>query len=231
LVLALAPLDIAVTGATARVRFTSRADGDLNAERVPPAELAERRRGLVALPSTWLDEVHGADVVTVAAPGEHDGATADAAVTVTPGAVLGIWVGDCAPVALVSPEGVIGAAHAGWRGLAAGVLAATVAAMRMLGARTIEAHVGPYVHPGCYEFGARDLAALEARFGPEVRSRTSWGAPALDIGAVIAASLGEVGVAVACSGPCTACSGSYWSHRARGELGRQGMVAWLEASA
>lgn len=226
--LGVASLDFAVTGATARVRFTTRADGDLNADLVPRAELAARRRAIVAMPSTWLNEVHGREVVTVTVPGEHDGATADAAVTAATGAVLGIWVGDCAPVALVSTEGVVGAAHAGWRGLGAGVLPATVAAMRALGAGTIEAHVGPYIHPGCYEFGADDLAGLEACFGTSVRATTSWGTPALDVGAAIEASLAEVGVAVAGTGPCTACSPSYWSHRARGELGRQAMVVWME---
>ena len=174
--------------------------------------------------------MHGSRVVTVAAPGQHDGATADASVTAVPGAALGIWVGDCAPVALVSTEGVVGAAHAGWRGLLAGVLPATVAAMRTLGAERIGAHVGPFVHPGCYEFGADDLALVEARFGPAVRARTTWGTPALDVGAVIEASLAEVGVGIATTGPCTACSPELWSHRARGERERQGMVVWLEAA-
>lgn len=226
--LGVAPLGVALTGATARVRFTTRADGDLNADRVPRDELVARRRALAGMPSTWLDEVHGAAVVTVTSPGEHDGATADAAVTAVTGAALGIWVGDCAPVVLVSAQGVIGAAHAGWRGLSAGVLPAAVAAMRAIGAIALKAHVGPYIHPCCYDFGAEDLAGLEARFGAGVRASTSWGTPALDVGALIEASLDEVGVAVAGTGPCTACDPSYWSHRARGELGRQGMVAWME---
>jgi len=217
-------------GAIARARFTTRADGDLNADLVPPRVLAARRRAIVDLPATWLDEVHGCRVVTVEVPGQHDGATADASVTAVPGAALGIWVGDCAPVAFVSPEGVVGAAHAGWRGLLAGVLPATLAAMRELGAEHVEAHLGPYIPPGCYEFGEGDLAVLESRFGPAVRGVTAWGTPALDVGAAIEASLAEVGVAVASSGPCTACSPEHWSHRAHGDRERQGMVVWLEPS-
>jgi YfiH family protein len=224
-----ASLDVAVSGGTARIRFTSRADGDLHADLVPADELAARRRALVDLPATWLDEVHGTSVVTVTSPGQHAGATADGAVTDVFGAALGIWVGDCAPVALVASEGVIGAAHAGWRGVVAGVLPSTVRAMRRLGASTIEAHVGPYVHPECYEFGAADLDAVAARLGPSVRATTTAGTPALDLGAAIAASLAEEDVAVASFGPCTACSAEHWSHRARADLGRHGMVVWLEA--
>jgi copper oxidase (laccase) domain-containing protein len=223
-----ASLDVAVSGGTARIRFTTRADGDLHADLVPADELEARRRALVDLPATWLDEVHGTCVVTVTRPGEHAGTTADASVTDVVGAALGIWVGDCAPVALVAPEGVIGAAHAGWRGVVAGVLPSTVRAMRRLGASAVVAHVGPYVHPECYEFGLDDLDAVEARLGPTVRATTAIGMPALDMGAAIAASLAEEDVAVASFGPCTACSTDHWSRRARADLGRHGMVVWLE---
>ncbi len=163
-----------VVGA-ARLRCTTRADGDFHADLVAPDELHRRQRAVVDLPWTFLDEVHGIEVVTVREPGQHTGARADAAVTDRAGAVLGVWVGDCAPVALVAPSGVIGAAHAGWRGVRAGVLPATVAAMRRLGATEVAAHVGPCIGPECYEFGAADLDDLRQRFGPDGRGHHGRG--------------------------------------------------------
>jgi YfiH family protein len=213
----------------ARVRFSTRADGDLNADRNPSAVLADRWAALAGRAVTWLDEVHGTDVVVVTRSGEHAGATADAAVTTVPGAALGIWVGDCAPVALASEQGVISAAHAGWRGLAAGVLTATVAAMRAGGATTIEALVGPCIHPECYEFGEADLDALAALFGPSVRGTTAWGTPAFDLPAAVTAALEALDVRADRVGACTACDADrFFSHRARGDEGRHGMVVWSE---
>jgi YfiH family protein len=213
----------------ARVVFTSRADGDFNADLVDAVVLHRRQQAVVARPWTFLDERHGAHVVTVEHPGAASGTAADALVTRAAGAVLGIWVGDCAPVAFVSPDGVVGAAHAGWRGIEAGVLEATVAAMRALGARTIAATLGPCIHPECYEFGADDLARLTSRYGHGVRSRTTAGVPALDVPAIVTAALADVGVALDVrSSACTACGGSWWSHRARGDRERQALAVWLE---
>ena len=175
--------------------------------------------------------MHGIEVVTVREPGQHAGARADAAVTDRAGAVLGVWVGDCAPVALVAPSGVIGAAHAGWRGVAAGVLPATVAAMRRLGATGGRWPTsGRASRPECYEFGAADLDDLRQRFGATVVATTACGRAGARPGRrSCAASLAEVDVEVASSGPCTACDDRYWSHRGRGDLGRQAMAVWLEA--
>jgi YfiH family protein len=223
------PIAISTSGGTAHVRFTTRADGDMNADLVDAATLVRRQRGFVDLPWTVLDEVHGTCVVTVTEPGGQRGEIADGAVTRVLDAVLGIWVGDCAPVAFVSAEGVIGAAHAGWRGLTDGVLETTVAAMRSIGASHVRAVLGPCVHRECYEFGAADLDGLVARFGPAARAVTAWGTPALDLPAAIGAVLDRVDVSLVPShSPCTACDTDYWSHRARGEKGRHAMAVWLE---
>jgi copper oxidase (laccase) domain-containing protein len=145
---------------------------------------------------------------------------------------LGIWVGDCAPVALVSDEGVVGAAHAGWRGLADGVLHQTVSAMGALGATRIDAVVGPCIHAECYEFGVDDLHDLTTTLGPAVAATTSWGSPALDLPAAVRAALAADGVAVIdVAAPCTACDRRYWSHRGRGDRERHGMAVWLEGVA
>lgn len=228
---AVPPITLPVDGGTVTVRCTTRADGDLNADRVAPADLARRWRRVAGRPVTWLREVHGTEVLVVERPGHRAGATADAAVTAAPGAALGIWVGDCAPVALVARSGVVGAVHVGWRGLAAGVLDRALDAMVGLGAAEITAVVGPCVHPECYEFGAADLDDLAARLGPVVHSRTSWGAPALDLPGAVGAALAARGVAVLDTPvPCTACDPDYWSHRRRGDLGRQGLAVWAGAA-
>jgi YfiH family protein len=213
------------------VRFSNRAHGDLNADVVAAPVVQERWRGIAERPVTWLDEVHGTDVVVVDAPGAGTGRTGDGMVTTVPGAALGIWVGDCAPVALVSAEGVVGAAHAGWRGLAAGVLQAVVSAMRGFGATEITAVLGPCIHVECNEFGPADLDRLVDRLGPDVAGTTAWGSPAFDLPAGVRAALALDGVELApVRQPCTACDDRYWSHRARAERQRHGMAVWLEAA-
>ncbi len=105
-----------------------------------------------------LKQVHGTRVMTVGGPLWEPGAgpDADAMVTDRPGAVLGIVTADCAPVLLADPEaGIVGAAHAGWRGAATGVLEATLAAMRSVGAAParIRAAIGPAIGQVSYEVG------------------------------------------------------------------------------
>jgi copper oxidase (laccase) domain-containing protein len=101
--------------------------------------------------------------------------------------------------------------------------------MRALGAGPIGAEVGPHIRARCYEFGAQDLDRVAAAVGPEVRGRTAWGTPALDLTAGIRRALAAAGIErVRDAGVCTGCSPSHFSHRARGETARQAAVAWLE---
>jgi copper oxidase (laccase) domain-containing protein len=216
-----------VAGAV-QLRFTSRADGDFHADLVHPEVRRAHQLAVVDLPWTLLREEHGTEVVVVDAPGQHDGASGDALVTCAPDAVLGIWVGDCAPVALVG-DGVLGAVHAGWRGVRDGVLAAAVRQMRDVGATEIEAHVGPCIGACCYEFGLDDLEDLCRHVGGEIATTTTAGVPALDLVAMVRVSLAAVDVALVSTGPCTACDERYWSHR-RGDLGRQAMAVWRTAA-
>jgi YfiH family protein len=219
-------------GRVVEVRATSRAEGDLAVDGAV-AQLRTRRAALVDRPWVWLRQVHGRDVVVVADaddPAARAGTEADGVVTARGDIALAVHGADCGIVGLWSPEGVIGAAHAGWRGVEAGVLDAVAERMRALGATTISAVVGPCIGPECYEFGAEQLEALAQRLGPEVRSTTSWGAPALDLPAAVVASLSTAGVdVVAPPAPCTACAvEDQWSFRARGETGRQALVVWLD---
>lgn len=202
--------------------FARRDHGDLRIDR-DPADLEPLRQQVAPGAWTWLRQVHGADVVVVDHPGAHAGAEADAAVTDVPGAVLAVHTADCVPVLLsADAEGVVGAAHAGWRGLVGGVLERTVEAMQALGAGEVTAHVGAHIRPRCYEFGPAELDRVAQRLGDAVRSETAWGTPALDLAAGVRATLVPLGVDVVDHGGCTACEPARWfSHRARADTGRQ----------
>lgn len=209
-----------------RVLFTDRSAGDLGS-RSPGVE--GRRRALVDRQWSVPRQVHGSRVLVVRQPGEGRGEEADALIGAHPGAALAILTADCAPVAFSSREGVVGVAHAGWRGLAAGVLEATAAAMADLGATDVRAVLGPCIHPCCYEFGAADLAVLSGRYGPGVEALDREGRTALDVPAAVAAALEAAGVALAeVIDVCTGCSPLFWSWRARKETGRQAAVVWRE---
>lgn len=137
--------------------------------------------GIAPVALLGLTQVHGTAVITADAPWpEGAGGRADAMVTARPGLGLVVITADCAPVLFADPgAGVVGAAHAGWRGLAAGVIEATVEAMVVLGAAAerVRAAVGPCIGPASYEVGAdmRDAVlgldpTLAGRFTPAPRS-------------------------------------------------------------
>ncbi len=137
-----------------------------------------RRRAAAALDHApaalvGLTQVHGVAVATVTGPWpETARPAADAMVTDRPGLLLGIVTGDCAPVLFADAEaGVVGAAHAGWRGAVAGVIEATIAAMEALGAARgrIAAAIGPCIAQPSYEVGPDLRAELLARDPADAR--------------------------------------------------------------
>lgn len=168
--------------------------------------LANRARAVQAIGGepaklVGLMQVHGVDVVHVTAAWEPGaGLRADAMVTDRPGICLGIITADCAPVLLADSEtGVIGAAHAGWRGAVGGVIEATIAAMVGLGARrpAITAAIGPCIHQDSYEVGA-DLRAgvithnsADIRFFATGRREARW---QFDLPGYCAARLDAAGI-------------------------------------
>ena len=201
----------------------------------PDAVATNTQRLIEALdlpePPAWLWQVHGAEVV-------HDPACcadppeADAAVTTRRHRVLGIQVADCLPVAFASADGrAIGAAHAGWRGLAAGVLPATVQAMPC-DPGSVVAWLGPCIGAARYEVDApvRDalLRATPAAEGAFVDTRPGhWTA---DLRAVADAQLRAAGVeSVAASTTCTAADAQrfYSYRRDGGRTGRQALLEWF----
>lgn len=112
-------------------------------------------------PPAWLKQVHGTRVVDAATASARP--EADACVARVPGAVCAVQAADCMPVLLADEAGtVVGAAHAGWRGLCAGIIEATVDEMKVPGARLL-AWLGPAIGPAHYEVGAEVRAAFLAR--------------------------------------------------------------------
>lgn len=185
----------------------------------------------------WLRQVHGTGIVRFDA---HDGSNAsgepeaDAAVTSVPGIVLAILTADCLPVAFAARDGgEVAAAHAGWRGLCAGVLEATVAAMHTPPDEVV-AWLGPAAGPQAYEidapvrdaFLARDARA-EAAFVP-----TREGHWRIDLHAIARQRLADAGLdagAIHGGGLCTISDPErFFSHRRDARTGRMATLAWMQ---
>lgn len=199
-----------------------------------PEAVAANRRELVerfGLPSApaWLRQVHGTDVLRVLWPGAGDEPEADAAVTDVPGVVLAILTADCLPVVLAADDGSeLAAAHAGWRGLAAGVLEATVAAMRTPPGRLL-AWLGPAAGPADYEVGdeVRDAFVDDDAF---VATRPGhWHADLFALARRRLQGAGLVPGAIYGGGLSTITDpGRFFSHRRDRRTGRMATVAWLQ---
>jgi polyphenol oxidase len=181
-----------------------------------------------------LGQVHGRDVVPVGPDGPghevhgHLHGIGDGLVTAEPGVTLAVRAADCVPVLFADVEaGVIGACHCGRPGVVAGIVPATIAAIRGLGATHITAWVGPHVCGDCYEVPPEmqhDVASVE----PVTRATTSWGTPSLDVGAGVRAQLERDHVDVVDLSRCTRESPDLFSYRREGKLsGRQAGVIRL----
>ncbi len=170
--------------------------------------------------TVFVDQVHGDTVLAVDAPFDGAPPQADGLVTRTPGLALAMMVADCVPVLLADPvAGVVGAAHAGRGGMAAGVAARVVGAMRDLGARAVTARLGPSVCARCYPVPLAMREQVAAR-RPETRSVDRHGAPSLDVAAGVLAELAPLCTDVREVGGCTAETPSLFSYRRDGVTGR-----------
>lgn len=194
----------------------------------------------LTLPSApvWLQQVHGSGVLSIAAPLPIPRAItnepqADAAVSRTPGVVLAVLAADCLPVLFAADDGsVIGAAHAGWRGLAAGVLERCIAAMASPPARLL-AWLGPAIGSQHYEVGAEVRAAFVGD-DPETTSAFVENQPGhwrCDLYALARRRLRAAGVTHIHGGDlCTyAQAARFYSFRRDGaRSGRQASLIWLQ---
>jgi len=184
-----------------------------------------RLRALLPAEPRWLQQVHGATVV------HADGVTmpprADASFTRARGAVCAVKIADCMPVLFADEAGsVVAAAHAGWRGLAAGVLQATIDAMRAPPA-ALYAWLGPAIGPEAYEVGEDVRAAIgepASAFRP-----TRPGHWLLDLYAIASARLQAAGVRrIYGGGYCTYSEGErFFSYRRDRGQGRMAAAVWL----
>lgn len=208
-----------------------------------PARVGANRSGLVeafGLPSipAWLHQVHGTGVLHVGAPlatacSVEAEPVADAAVTATPGAVLAVLSADCLPVLLAAADGsIVAAAHAGWRGLAAGVLERTVAAMGAKPSRLL-AWLGPAIGPASYEVAAevRDVFVEDDPDASEAFVPTQPGHWTCDLYALARRRLGRAGVMCIHGGGSDTFAEPerFHSHRRDGaRSGRQAALVWID---
>lgn len=191
--------------------------GDAAPEEVRHDALA-RFSGVAEARPVLMHQVHGADVRLVDVPPRASATpTCDALVTSRPGVALLARAADCVPVLLADPvSGWVAAAHAGRHGLASGVVPATVATLREQGADPCVAWIGPHVCGACYEVPP-ELQEEVAGLVPEARSTTSWGTPALDLGAGVRAQVTAAGITdVRQVDACTREDGTWPSYRRDG---------------
>lgn len=173
-------------------------------------------------------QVHGRTVLTRTDPPPPDGHVApdaDGQATNLRGIAPMVLTADCVPIALAG-DGAVAMVHAGWRGLAANIVAEGVAALRGLGADgRLSAAIGPGAGPCCYEV-SDDVRDAFAAYGPDVRRGHN-----LDLKAVASRQLAAAGVEdVVDVGQCTICSDPtlFFSHRRdHGHTGRQAGIVWL----
>ncbi|RJG06278.1 peptidoglycan editing factor PgeF [Noviherbaspirillum cavernae] len=190
-------------------------------------------RTLLPAEPAWLNQVHGITVVDAAtAAGSPD---ADASIATEPGVVCVIQTADCLPVLLCDSSGrVVGAAHAGWRGLVGGVLENTVARMRNAGADDIVAWLGPAIGPQTFEVGEDVVTAFTQR---DMAMRSAFvaipsrpGKYLADIYRLARMVLGKVGVSkVDGGGFCTVNDKDrFYSYRRDRVTGRMASLIWLK---
>jgi polyphenol oxidase len=210
--------------------FTTRADGNLSTMRGPGHERGRRERDRLCeqLDLHWLcasRQVHGTVVQRVVSLAGSGGQAveldADGHATTLRDVGTMVLVADCLPV-VIGSEGAVAALHAGWRGLAGGVLEEGVRAVRELGGTgELVAVVGPGARGCCYEVGEE----VHGVFGNAHRRGSN-----LDLAAVARDRLRAAGVArVEDTGVCTICDERFFSHRREGlDAGRQAGIAWIE---
>jgi YfiH family protein len=205
--------------APVRAFVTTRDFGDLK-----DAAVREKLRPRLPAEPAWLKQVHGARVIDLDADPSREG---DAVFTRRRDNVCVVQMADCMPVLFADEAGtVVAAAHAGWRGLAGGVLEATLAAMRIPGDRML-AWLGPAIGPRAYEVGEDVLDAFrgdEAAFSPAGPGH--W---LLDLYAVARRRLGEAGVTrIYGGGFCTYSEPQrFFSYRRERTGARMGAFIWL----
>ncbi|WP_206952292.1 peptidoglycan editing factor PgeF [Trinickia acidisoli] len=211
-----------------------------------PVHVAQNRarlRALAGVRAAWLEQVHG-DAIVAAHEVPLDGppVRADASVTTVPGVACLVMVADCMPVLLCDGEGhAVGAAHAGWRGLAAGIVektAARVAEQAQCAPQMLHAYLGPAIGPQAFEVGDEVRAAFLAAAAPAEHDATARAfvarpqAPGkywADLYALARVRLARLGVTQIAGGDaCTVTDQErFYSYRRDRVTGRMAALIWL----
>ncbi|MDH3259748.1 MAG: polyphenol oxidase family protein [Acidimicrobiia bacterium] len=195
--------------------FTSAQHGDLRNDHKARGAIAAR----LNIPDAWatVNQVHGAVVVEAWEPGSQG--KADSMYTGRSGLPVAVFTADCLAVVLEADRGV-GIAHAGWRGVVAGVVENLRAAMETAGWTPLRCAVGPGIGPCCFEVGPE----VAARF-PANTATTTWGTVSVDLAAAVAARLD--GMDLWQAEACTRCADEYFSHRRDATSARMAGIVWL----
>ena len=197
------------------VIFGTAADGDARRDEVDRRRLSAAAG--VAADWAWMRQVHGTAVIRATGPGVLG--EADAAFTTVRGLPLAVGTADCFPVILLG-NGIVGVAHAGWRGAADGVVSALREAMTAAGSPATAAAIGPGIGPCCFEVGPE----VAARF-PGCEAITTWGTASVDLRRAIQRDL--VNLEVWVDGSCTMSDDGFYSYRKTATSERQGAGAWI----
>ena len=189
------------------------------------AALVTRNRASIDVPGEpyWLEQTH--TDICVNADIDATDRLGDASITREQGKVLAIMVADCLPIMFTSRGGdIVGIAHAGWRGLANGVLSSTVMA---LGSSSLLAWMGPAIGPCHYTVGEDVRASFSSGTGFAAKCPESKFS--MDLYAIAHEQLQSLGVEVYGGGLCTYCDSSrFFSYRRDGMTGRMGGFIWME---
>jgi YfiH family protein len=197
------------------VAFTTARDGDLRHDHAARHAVA----GRLEIPQTWatVHQVHGGALLEANGPGGLG--DADAMYTSLRRLPLAVFTADCLAVVIEADQGV-GVAHAGWRGVAAGVVENLRAAMEGAGWDLLRSAIGPGIGACCFEVGPE----VAARF-PDTLSTTTWGTTSVDLPATVASRL--EGLEVWQAGACTRCGDGFFSHRRDTTAARMAGIVWL----
>jgi YfiH family protein len=197
------------------IAFGEAVDGD------PRDDLAARSAvsDELGISAEWVlvDQVHGSRVVVATGPG-HLG-PADGIITRVPWLPIVVATADCVPVVIIGRDSV-GIIHAGWRGVAAGIVQGASRTIHHAGDEVLEAVIGPHIGPCCYEVGDEVVASIGG-----YAETTSAGSRSVDLAAAIRDQLS--GVDVHDSSPCTMHDSRFNSFRENATPLRQVTVAWI----
>ena len=195
--------------------FSEATDGDMRNDLNARASLSEA----LGVSDSWatVHQVHGRDVVRATVSG--DAGNADAVWTTEPGLPVAVFTADCFGV-VMSASGAVGVAHAGWRGVLAGVVGEMRSVMIHNGHAPTRAAIGPGIGPCCFEVGTE----LISEFSDD-GATTTWGTSSVDLAGSILRQLEELETWV--SKGCTYHNDDWFSHRMNGKPDRLAAVGWV----